>query len=312
MKTPSVSVVMPCFNAEATLRQSVESVLGQCFTDFELIVVDDGSKDGSVALAQTLAAQDSRIRVICQANAGPALARNRGIAHSCGALLAFLDADDRWTPDLLARHVIHFRDNPDSGVAFARILFFDPTMTEPGRMSAAIDRLTLIDVLGENPICTTSNLVVRYQVFAEVGGFDPELTHGEDQEWVARVLAMTRWQVRGLPWVLVHYRTSLGGLSADLDRMDEGWAGVMRRVHGYAPKEAEAAEPEARALFNRYLTRRALRTGQASASLRPLLRAWWASPRALLTRQPARTILTTLGVLLALLPGNPARGWLSR
>jgi hypothetical protein len=84
----------------------------------------------------------------------------------------------------------------------------------------------------------------------------------------------------------------------------------MRRVHGYAPKEADAAEPQASALFNRYLTRRALRAGQASASQRPLLRAWLA--RARLTRQPARTVLTTLGVLLALLPGNPARGWLSR
>jgi len=290
MKTPSVSVVMPCLNAEATLRQSVESVLAQCFTDFELVIVDDGSKDGSVALAQALAERDSRIRVICQANAGPAPARNRGIAQSRGALLAFIDADDRWTPDLLARHVIHFRDNPDSGVAFARVLFFDSTMTVSGRTSAAIDRLTLVDVLGENPVCTTSNLVARYKVFAEIGGFDPELTHGEGQEWVARALAMTDWQVRGLSWVLVHYRTSLGDLSADLGRMDEGWAGVMRRVHGYAPKEADAAEPQARALFNAYLTRRALRAGQASASLRPLLRAWWASPRALLTHQPARTV----------------------
>jgi glycosyltransferase involved in cell wall biosynthesis len=312
MKIPSVSVVMPCFNAEATIRQSIESVLAQSFTDYELIVVDDGSKDRSVDFAEALAERDSRIRIICQANAGPAAARNRGLAQSRGALLAFLDADDRWMPDLLARHVIHFRDNPDSGVAFARILFFDPTMTVSGRMSAAIDRLTLIDVLGENPICTTSNLVARYEVFAAIGGFDPELTHGEDQEWVARVLAMTNWQVRGLPQVLVHYRTSLGGLSADLDRMDEGWARVMRRVRGYAPKEAKAAEPEARALFNRYLTRRALRTGQPWASLRPLLRAWRASPRALLTRQPVRTVLTTLGVLLALLPGNPARSWLSR
>jgi cellulose synthase/poly-beta-1,6-N-acetylglucosamine synthase-like glycosyltransferase len=312
VKIPFVSVIMPCFNAAATIGVAVESVLVQDFADFELIVVDDGSKDGSVGAAHEMATRDGRIRVICQANAGPSAARNRGIQQSRGAVLAFLDADDRWMPTALSTHVSHFARDGECGVSFARIRFFDPSMTWAGRFSASISNVSLAQVLGENPICTTSNLVVRRQVFDEVDLFDRELTHAEDQEWVARVLATSRWRVAGLPDVLVHYRTSPGGLSADLDRMSAGWDAVMRRVHDYAPEQAVAAEAEATALFNRYLARRALRTGQVSDCLRPFLRAWRASPLAMLTRQPRRTALTTLGVMLALLPGNPARALLSR
>ncbi len=250
--------------------------------------------------------------MICQANAGPAEARNRAIRQSRGAVLAFLDADDRWMPTLLRRHLAHLNDYPLCGVSFARIQFFDPSLTWSGRVSASLTRLTLAEVLGENPICTTSNLVARRAVFDQVGGFDPALTHGEDQEWVARVLATSHWQVLGLREVLVHYRTSPGGLSADLDRMRAGWSRMMERVTGYAPEQAKAAQAEAEALFNRYLTRRAMRTGQSSACLRPFLRAWRASPHALLTRQPRRTLMTLLGVILAQLPGNPARALLAR
>ncbi len=312
MKPPFVSVIMPCFNAAATICVAVASVLAQDFADFELIVIDDGSRDGSVVAVQELAAHDSRVRVICQANAGPSAARNRGIRQSRGAVLAFLDADDRWEPTLLSTHLAHFTRDGECGVSFARIRFFDSSLTWAGRFSASVYAVSLAQVLGENPICTTSNLVARRQVFDAVGLFDETLTHGEDQEWVARVLATSGWRVVGLPDVLVHYRTSPGGLSADLDRMSTGWAAVLDRVRGYAPEQAAAAEAEATALFHRYLTRRALRTGQVTDCLRPFLRAWRASPWALLTHQPRRTALTTLGVMLALLPGNPARALLSR
>ncbi len=312
MKIPFVSVVMPCFNAASTIGFAVESVLAQDFADFELIVVDDGSKDASVAAAHQLAARDGRVRVICQANAGPSAARNRGIRQSVGGVLAFLDADDRWMPTLLSAHLAHFTRNGECGVSFARIRFFDPSMSWAGRVSASLSDVSLAQVLGENPICTTSNLVARRQVFDEIGVFDEALTHGEDQEWVARAIATSRWRVIGLPEVLVDYRTSPGGLSADLDRMSTGWATVMRRVREYAPEQAAAAEAEATAMFHRYLARRALRTGQVSDCLRPFLHAWQASPWAMLTCQPRRTALTSLGVMLALLPGNPARALLAR
>jgi hypothetical protein len=312
MSNPTVSVIMPCYNAAATLREAVASVLAQNAPDFELLIVDDGSRDDSVAVASELAAGDQRIRVICQANAGPAAARNRGIAEARGTYLAFLDADDRWMPDCLACHIALLNSDPQCGASFARIQFFDPAMQRPGVRSAAHDRLTLAQVLGENPICTTSNLFARRSLFEEIGGFDPELTHGEDQEWVARVLAVPSLAIRGVAPVLVHYRTSPAGLSADLGKMHAGWKQMLEKVREYAPHPVEKAEAEATAIFLRYLARRALRTGQTDACLGPMMTAWRTSPRALLTRQPRRTIMTTLGVLAAQLPGNPAGALLAR
>jgi cellulose synthase/poly-beta-1,6-N-acetylglucosamine synthase-like glycosyltransferase len=312
MPKPLVSVIIPCFGAAATLPVAVRSVLTQDFTDFEIIIVDDGSKDASLAVARALAAEDSRVRVIAQQNAGPAAARNRGIVEARGRYIGFLDADDRWAHTHLRTHVAHFSAHPDCGVSFARIAFFDPELTLGGRLSAHMPQLRLADILGENPICTTSNIVARGELFAEIGGFDPALTHGEDQEWVARVLAKTRWRVCGLNKVLVDYRTSPGGLSADLARTHAGWLSMLRRVHAYAPDAAMRAAPAASALFHRYLARRALRTGQPRAALRPMLRALRSSPLTLLTHQPHRTAMTLAGALAALVPGNPLRATLAR
>ncbi len=312
MPNPIITVIMPCYNAETTLRCAVESVATQSFADLELLIIDDGSKDGSVKLAKMLALDDRRIRVITQRNAGPAEARNRGLAEATGQFIAFLDADDRWVPHLLARHIQQFSEQPNCGVSYGQIQFFDEAMRTGGRVSTIIPRLALADVLGEYPVCTTSNLICRRAVFDAAGGFDPGLTHGEDQEWVARILATTAWQVCGVNEILVHYRTSPNGLSADLGMMHKGWAEMLERVRGYAPAAVANAAPQAEALFHRYLARRALRTGQSQLSLATIIHAWRASPLAMLTRAPSRSLLTTLGVLAALLPGNPARHLLTR
>ncbi len=127
-----------------------------------------------------------------------------------------------------------------------------------------------------------------------------------------RVLTGTGWDVCGLDAVLVHYRMSAGGLSADLARMDDGWRAMMARARQYAPEAMAAAEGPAHAMFERYLARRALRTGQNPAKAFAHLRAAFRhSPRAMLTRQPKRTFLTMAGAVgAALLPAAMTRGLL--
>ncbi len=99
-KAPFFSVVIPVYNKGDYLRRSAGSVLAQSFRDFELIVVDDGSKDGSPAVVRSL--KDKRVRLIAQKNAGVSAARNRGVAAARGRYVAFLDADDDWDRDYLA------------------------------------------------------------------------------------------------------------------------------------------------------------------------------------------------------------------
>jgi glycosyltransferase involved in cell wall biosynthesis len=100
----SITIVIPAYQAEGFLTRALDSVTNQSDTDWELIVVDDGSQDGTLALAQTYAARDpARIRVLAQPNAGPAVARNRGMAEAQGEYVLFLDADDALMPDALER-----------------------------------------------------------------------------------------------------------------------------------------------------------------------------------------------------------------
>src|SRR5208283_5971540 len=93
---PRVSVIIPAYNAAATVARTIDSVFGQTFPDFEIICVDDGSNDATLSIVQQYS---PRVRLIEQANSGPAAARNNGARNSCGDCLAFLDADDIWAPD---------------------------------------------------------------------------------------------------------------------------------------------------------------------------------------------------------------------
>lgn len=301
---PAFTVVMPCYRAGATIATAIGSVLAQTERDFELIVVDDGCPEGSAIAARAAIGGDRRGRVVRQANAGPAQARNAGAAAGAGRLVAFLDADDRWVPGLLAAHRARFAADPGLGAAFGRLRFYDPSLVRPGRISAHHPDVGLGHAMAETPNCSTSNLVVRRPLFASLGGFDAGMTHAEDQELLVRILASTSWRVGGIDAELVHYRCSPAGLSADLGAMERGWEMMMERARGYAdPAAYRAAEPRARALSARYLARRALRTGQpARKALRHLVAACRHDPRVLLSR---RTLLTAAGVAGALLLPRP-------
>ncbi|TNJ40946.1 glycosyltransferase family 2 protein [Phaeobacter sp. B1627] len=103
---PAVSVILPVYNAQATLERSVASVLGQSFEDWELLLIEDGSQDGSAELCARLAVEEPRIRLLRQeANTGAAAARNAGLRQARGRYVAFLDADDIWLPEKLQKQI---------------------------------------------------------------------------------------------------------------------------------------------------------------------------------------------------------------
>lgn len=115
---PRVSIVMPCYNAAPHLATSVGSVAAQTEGDWELIVVDDGSRDDSWPVLQGLAANDPRIRVFRQDNAGAAAARNRALSEARGEFIAFLDADDTWHPEFLAAMLAALQDQGGQALAY--------------------------------------------------------------------------------------------------------------------------------------------------------------------------------------------------
>lgn len=181
-----ISVIIPLYNKERQVEATLRSVLAQTYPHFEVVVVDDGSTDGSVARVE--AVHDSRIRLVRQANAGVSAARNRGIAEARYDLLAFLDADDVWLPDYLATQLALVQRYPACSVFACNYAFRDAT----GRESPTVIRrlpFTGTDGLLTNyfevaacshpPICSIS-IVVRKTAIRAVGGFPAGIAHGED------------------------------------------------------------------------------------------------------------------------------------
>ncbi len=297
LEGPAIAVVVPIYNAAPHIEQTLRSVLNQSLSNWELIAVDDGSTDDSAAIVSSLFGEDPRVHLVIQPNAGVSMARNRGVACSRAPLIAFLDADDLWHPDKLHLHVAYHANHADVGVSFARVAFLSPGGTPTGLL-AALPRESHrpVDFLCENPTNTTSNWVLRRQVFDAVGGFVADMSYSEDLEWLLRVACDGRWQIAGLPQVLTYYRTSTGGLSSSLQRMERGWLRLITEARGYAPELVARHFATAQAIHLRYLARRSLRLGGAPAigtdfMLRSLRSDW-----RILLQEPRRTVLTALAV----------------
>lgn len=299
---PLVSVVVPFFNAATHLPATLETVQRQTWTAWELIAVDDGSTDGSAELVADWARRDPRVRLLRQANAGVSTARNRGVAASAGPLVAFLDADDLWHPDKLRAHVACHQADPDLGVSYARVEFLTPAGARTGHLaSQQREPLQAAHLLYENPTTTTSNWVLRRQVFEAVGGFTQTMSYSEDLEWLLRVACDGRWRIRSLDRVLTYYRTSEGGLSASLARMEQGWLRLVQEARSYAPALVAQHFAAARAVQLRYLARRSLRLRTDPTQGFDFMRRALQSDSRRLLLDPRRTLPTAAAVFGRLL-----------
>lgn len=311
---PTVTVVMPLYNAERYVEQAIASVLAQTYADFELIVVDDGSTDESVQRVRRF--RDPRLRLVMQANRGLAGARNTGIRHARGCYIALLDAGDAWRPDKLARHVAHLDSRPKVGVSYSQSAFMDDDGRPLGLLQAAkLKDIQPVDVLCRNPVGNGSAPVLRRAALDAIRytsdcrqeqldcWFDEDLRQSEDIECWLRIATQTAWEFEGIGLPLTWYRANLGGLSANLEKQYQTWLLVRDKARVYAPRLIQRYGSLAEAYQLRYLARRAVRF-QDAAALRLMglaLRRDWR----IVLAEPVRT-LATLGcaALLAWLPAN--------
>lgn len=193
---PLVSVIMPAYNARPFIEDSIRSILNQDYPNMELVVVDDGSKDGTPEAAEQFG---SRVKVLRQNNAGPAAARNRGIAAAQGEFIAFLDADDVWLPGKVLMQVQYLQGHPDVGVVFGGFLRWYPqadgsflpppapvNLGSPLRLVPEHSGWIYKDILLDSVICIITAMV-RRSVFETVGSFDESLRTGEDYDFWLRV-----------------------------------------------------------------------------------------------------------------------------
>ncbi len=196
MHESSISVIIPMFNAERYIAATIQSVFDQRISPAEIIIVDDGSTDGSAAIVQTFA---PRVHYLHQPNLGPAAARNLGVRQTTGDLLAFLDADDLWTADKLQRQCAALSDHPELDAVLGQIENFispDSARSKQGHWP---------DLPPVQAGYHAGALLIRRAAFQRVGGFDETLQSGEFIDWWVRAVE-GGLAYRVLPEVVMHRR----------------------------------------------------------------------------------------------------------
>jgi len=191
-----VSVIIPTYNRCLNLMEAVESVLDQDLRDFELIVVDDGSRDATPVYMNRLAQADPRVKYIYQKNHGRSHARNVGLRAATGKYITFLDSDDKYLPGKLSRQVQIMEDYPECGLSYTNYkIMNEQSVIQPGMGEPDLPLSGYIypDMLFfKGTIITTPSIMVRASLLALVGGFDEKMHMCEDLDLWRRVARRTK------------------------------------------------------------------------------------------------------------------------
>jgi glycosyltransferase involved in cell wall biosynthesis len=220
---PAVSVIVPAYNVEPYVREAVESAVAQTVPPHEILVVNDGSTDGTGAVLDAVAREHASVRVIHQDNGGPAVARNTAIEVATGEFLTFLDADDAMVPDRIEGQVGYLLAHPDTDV----VIGATELVAEPG---VEFDAAFLKHELGAQEHTDGVNLMVmtaRARVFAEMGSFDPSYRLSEDYHWLVRAYAR-EVTIALVPRIVVHRRLHGTNVSQAVDDVRNQMFRVLR------------------------------------------------------------------------------------
>ena len=222
--TTLVSVVVPAYNAAATLDETLCSVRAQTHRALEIIVVDDGSSDETPTIVERHAAEDSRLRLLRQANAGVAAARNAGWRAAKADLISFIDADDLWAPTKIERQLQALEQaGPSAGLAYC----WTARLAEDGTVSRYHDGVShegdaLSTILRSNYIGSGSNVLVRRQALIDTDGFDARLREAGAQgceDWLFCCRVAQSHHFACVPEYLVGYRYRELAMSRDRRQM---------------------------------------------------------------------------------------------
>ncbi|MGD1855742.1 MAG: glycosyltransferase family 2 protein [Leptolyngbyaceae cyanobacterium] len=229
---PKVSVVIAAYNAMRYLPQTLNTVLDQTFQDFEVIIVDDGSRDQIKSWAATL--NHPKVKFFSQANAGSAAARNTALSHAVGEYIAFLDADDLWDLRKLETHVQALDNNPEVGLVYSWVATMDENDRPQGKVCENSESGDVLPRLIEHDIIECgSNPVIRRECFDRVGVFDTSFPYAQTWEmWLRIAMAYGFYCV---PEPLVKYRFHPGNTSKKWQKMEANYHAIIEKVFAIAP-----------------------------------------------------------------------------
>ncbi len=303
MDTPLVTVIIPCYNMEPYLAETLESVIAQTYRNLEILVVDDGSKDGTARVAHEFAARDPRVKLLEQPNKGASAARNLGLDHTHGKYIALVDGDDWWLPTKIEKHVAHLEADPSVGVSFSATQFVSLDGKHLHCRFPKTHNLSDYYLYCRNPITNGSTPVFRSEIFND-HRFDENKPRNNDVDcWLRICFTPPRqWKLEGIPEALTFYRVTPGSLSDKLDKHYAACCDTYQKSYQYAPDIAKKFAKLSEAFQLRSYARRAFSMRQYSACRGYMLQAMKTDWRMFLY-EPITSFVTLAAVLASpLLP----------
>ena len=275
---PVISVIIPVYNGERFILETIRSAVNQTFRDLEILIINDGSTDKTFELVKR--SGDDRVKVFSYPHAGLSVSRNRGIRLARGEYIAFLDADDLWSPSKLEVQFLALRDHPDAAVAYSWVDLIDeeghslrPFM-RPSHKGNVYEKVLFNDF-----IIGGSNVLIRRQALEKTGFFDEALGAAEDHDMWIRLAKHFEFTL--VPKVQLFYRQTDGAMSSDLLRQMEGNLKVIEKAFSSAPRSLQRYKNKAISI--RYLcvadslsdgTRRSFDRKKSLAYTWEALRSW--------------------------------------
>ncbi len=230
-KVPFFTVVIPLYNKEMYVKKTLETVLDQTFTNYEIVLVDDGSKDNSCNIVKSI--NDPRIRLISQENGGPSKARNRAIRESRGQYIAFLDADDIWLPEKLEKqHELHSK-NPEIAWSCCAFDYIGGYSKQNAVFQSGVIE-DAIDVMADGLSIWTGTVVIKKDVFQnEQLLFDENISRSEDWElWLK--MACLYPKIGYINEILASYLLNIEGslVNTEMEKVDFSFLSLRSRIDG--------------------------------------------------------------------------------
>lgn len=253
----TISVIIPAYNAQRTILETIKSVQEQTFKDFEIIAIDDGSSDRTLEILSKV--KDEKLKVYSYANGGVSTARNRGIACAQGEYISFIDADDLWTSDKLEKQLAVLKANPQASVAYSWItLMIEAKDKSEDVTFISEEKVTFTgnvysQLLLKNFLSNGSNILAKREAIESVGEFDSNLEACEDWDYYLRLAAKYHFVL--VPRNQILYRKTQGTLSLNGSKMEQNGIEVINKAYQAAPKNLQHQKNRSLAKFINYCGR---------------------------------------------------------
>jgi len=307
---PKISIIIPAYNAEDTIEETIQSVQQQTLKDFEVIVINDGSTDQTLNVLESI--QDQRLKVFSYENSGVSAARNHGISLANSEFIAFLDADDLWTKDKLELQFNALNQHPEAGVAYSWTCFMNVDEYNKPSTFLPSPQYTFAGNVYKNLLISDfihngSNTLIRKQAIDSVGEFDETLRSCEDWDYWLRLAA--KWSFVVVPKYQVLYRRTLGsGATSKVEVMKQAAFMAREKAFTAAPPRLHSVKKQGYSNFHLYFAglylQYRLDTDGLRQSQQHLLKAVFLYPKKLLDKTTQKLVIKL--ILRKFLPSKVA------